>query len=77
MRIGSLLALIVAVVVLAISASAAVAGPAPVHSGFPTTTAQRATGHPMQLARIGLLTSYQWAQPGCAPVFTPHAQPWS
>lgn len=75
MRIGSLLALFAAVVAIAISASAAVAGPGPVYRVH-TTTTQRMAGHPMQLVKIALLTSYSWAQPGCAPVFTPHAQPW-
>ena len=79
MRIGSLFALVVAVVAIAIavSTSAAVAGPGPVYPRSPTLIAQHVKGHPMRLAQIGLLTSYRWAQPGCAPVFTPHAQPWS
>ena len=74
MRIGSLLALVVAVAAIAVSSASAVAVPGTYR--FPTTTVQRVQGHPLQLAQIGLLTSYHWAQPGCAPVFTPHAQPW-
>jgi hypothetical protein len=78
MRIGSLSALIVALVAIVVSVPAALAGPGPVHRGYPmTSTMQRVTGHPMSLARIALVTSYECAQPGCAPVFTAHAQPWS
>jgi len=76
MRIGSLLALVVAVAAIAVSSASAVSVPGPAPYRLPTTTTQRVQGHPMQLAQIGLLTSYLWAQPGCAPVFTPHAQPW-
>jgi hypothetical protein len=76
MRIGSLLALVVAVVAIAVSSAAAVPVPGRVYDGS-ATTAQSVKGHPMRLAQIGLLTSYRWAQPGCAPVFTSHAQPWS
>ena len=75
MRIGSLLALIVAVLAVALSATAALAGPGPAYRGSAPTTVT-AAGHPMQLARVGLLTTYHWAQPGCAPVVTLHAQPW-
>ena len=78
MRTGSLLALVVAVVAIAVSSAAAVRVSS--RGGArrqPDDHAQGVNGHPVRLAQIGLLTSYRWAEPGCAPVFTSHAHPWS
>ncbi len=80
MRIGSLLALIVAAVAIAVAASAAVAGPGPPNLRSPvrqaTTTTTPVKPHPLRLSQLGISSSYAWAQPGGAAVSTPHAQPW-